>query len=96
MSKKLTEAKAQEILVTMKVREAIRHSDPAFGIRMLVLRNVIKQEIEAMMIREEDRDDSEVSESMGESLLETLEPFGILIDFYESMSAEVDDETESE
>jgi len=96
MNKKVTEAKAEEILVTMKVREVLHQNDPAFGVRMMILRNVIKQEIEAMMIREEDDDDAAISQSMGESLIETLEPFSRLINFYESISDEVDDETESE
>jgi hypothetical protein len=96
MRKKLTESNAEEILVTMKARELLQHFDPAFGTRMIILRNVIEQEIEAMMIREEDDEDSEISQSMGESLVEALDPFCRLLDFYESISEEVDDETESE
>jgi hypothetical protein len=96
MKKKVTEATAAEILLTMKVREVLRQNDPPFGARMIVLRNVIKQEIEAMMIREEDDDDAEISELMGASLIETLEPFSKLINFYESIGDEVDDEAESE
>ncbi len=55
---------------------------------MMLLRNVIKQEIEAMMIREEDDDDAEISQSMGESLIEALGPFSQLINFYEHVSEE--------
>ncbi len=96
MRNKVTKEKAEEILVTMKVREVLHQDDPAFGVRMMVLRNVIKQEIEAMMIREEDEDDAAISVSMGECLIDELEPFSTLIDFYESMSEEVDDETASD
>lgn len=88
MNKKVTEATAQEILVTMRVREVLKQNDPPFGVRMMVLRNVIKQEIDAMIVREEDDDDAEISQSMGASLIETLEPFCQLINFYESISEE--------
>lgn len=92
MSKKMTEEKATEILMTMKTRELFSANNLAFGTRMIVLRNVIKQEIDRMSMDREDDDDGYISESMAESLKETLMPFSMLIDFYDSIAEDDDDE----
>lgn len=92
MSKKMTEEKATEILMTMKTRELFSANNLAFGTRMIVLRNVIKQEIDRMSMDREDDDDGYISESMAESLKETLMPFSMLVDFYDSIAEDDDDE----
>ena len=92
MNKKMTEEKATEILMTMKTRELFSANNLAFGTRMIVLRNVIKQEIDRMSMDREDDDDGYISESMAESLKETLMPFSMLVDFYDSIAEDDDDE----
>ena len=92
MSKKMTEEKATEIRMTMKTRELFSANNLAFGTRMIVLRNVIEQEIDRMSMDREDDDDGYISESMAESLKETLMPFSMLIDFYDSIAEDDDDE----
>ena len=88
----MTEEKATEILMTMKTRELFSANNLAFGTRMIVLRNVIKQEIDRMSMDREDDDDGYISESMAESLKETLMPFSMLVDFYDSIAEDDDDE----
>ena len=92
MNKKMTEEKATEILMTMKTRELFSANNLAFGTRMIVLRNVIKQEIDRMSMDRGDDDDGYISESMAESLKETLMPFSMLVDFYDSIAEDDDDE----